>query len=168
MRKFGSADLTLYATNNLRFHFDYYRPSDEGNTFTTRGMDFFGSPSFWGTFARANPYVLLAPLTDDTNRITGGFDYTLEELEFPLLHRLPDLHGKHCPEQRSGRRAEHQSNRQLPYRTTERILPGRNSAACRRRSANFNFVGKPLPRLEWRGSYMYYRYEGPVKFDASV
>jgi hypothetical protein len=82
VRKFGSADLTLYATNNLRFHFDYYRPSDQGTTFTTRAPDFFGSPGFWGTYVRANPYVLNAPLTDNTNRITGGLDYSLKSWNF--------------------------------------------------------------------------------------
>ena len=40
VRKFGSVDFTLHATNNLRFHFNYYRPSDEGTTFTTRSLDF--------------------------------------------------------------------------------------------------------------------------------
>ncbi len=82
VRKFGSADLTIYATNNLRFHFDYYRPSDDGTTFTTRSLDFFSSPSFWGGFARANPYYLNAPLSDSTNRITGGIDYSLRDWNF--------------------------------------------------------------------------------------
>lgn len=82
VRKFGSVDFTLHATNNLRFHFNYYRPSDEGNTFTTRSLDFLGSPGFWGTFARANPYYLFAPLNDYTNRFTGGFDYTLKDWSF--------------------------------------------------------------------------------------
>src|SRR5579859_3228666 len=68
VRKFGSVDLTLHATNNLRFNFNYYRPSDEGNLLTTRSLDFLGSPGFWGTFARANLYSLLAPLNDYTNR----------------------------------------------------------------------------------------------------
>ena len=82
VRKFGSVDFTLHATNNLRFRFNYYRPSDEGTTFTTRSPDFFDSPSYWGTFAGANPYYLDAPLADYTNRFTGGFDYTLKDWNF--------------------------------------------------------------------------------------
>ena len=82
MRKFGSADLTLHATNNLRFNFDYYRTTDSGPTFTTESLDFFDSPSYWGTFARANPYYLYAPINDDTNRFTGGIDYTYRAWTF--------------------------------------------------------------------------------------
>ena len=33
--------------------------------------------------------------------------------------------------------------------------------------SEFSFVGKPLKRLEWRGSYLFYRYQGPVSFDQS-
>jgi hypothetical protein len=40
VRKFGNADFTLHATNNLRFDFDYYRTSDSGPTFTTESLDF--------------------------------------------------------------------------------------------------------------------------------
>ena len=36
VRKFGSADFTLHATNRLRFNFDYYRTTDDGPTFPTR------------------------------------------------------------------------------------------------------------------------------------
>ncbi len=82
VRKFGSADFTLHATNNLRFNFDYYRTSDSGPTFTTESLDFFDSPSYWGTFARANPYYLYAPIDDNTNRFTGGIDYTFHAWTF--------------------------------------------------------------------------------------
>jgi hypothetical protein len=76
VRKFGSVDLTLHATNNLRFNFNYYHTTDDGPTFTTTSPDFLGSPSYWGTYARANPFYLYAPVNDDTNRFTGGLDYT--------------------------------------------------------------------------------------------
>ena len=82
VRKFGSADLTLHATNRLRFNFDYYRTTNDGPTFTTSSMDFVGSPSYWGSFARANPYSLYAPLSDETNRFTGGVDYTYRTWNF--------------------------------------------------------------------------------------
>ena len=94
VRKFGSADLTLHATNNLRFNFDYYRTSDSGPTFTTESLDFFDSPSYWGTFARANPYYLYAPINDDTNRFTGRNRLHLPHLDLPLQPWLPDVHGK--------------------------------------------------------------------------
>ena len=62
VRKFGSVDLTLHATNNLRFHFNYYRPSDEGTTFTTRAPDFFGSRPLLGHLCARQSLLSLAPL----------------------------------------------------------------------------------------------------------
>ncbi len=55
VRKFGSADLTLHASNNLRFNFDYYRTSDSGPTYTTESLDFFDSPSYWGGSSGSSP-----------------------------------------------------------------------------------------------------------------
>jgi hypothetical protein len=164
VRKFGSADLTLYASNNLRFHFNYYRPSDQGTTFTTRGMDFFGSPSFWGTYVRANPYVLNAPLTDNTNRITGGFDYTLKDWNFHYSIGYQTFTENMAL-----------NNVTSPELSINPILSSTNEPLAnvswsqfRRLTtpiSEFSFVGKPFSRLEWRGGYMYYRYAGPVTFD---
>ena len=33
--------------------------------------------------------------------------------------------------------------------------------------SEFSFTGKPLPKFEWRGGYIYYRYQGPATFDQS-
>ncbi len=48
VRKFGSADLTLHATNNLRLYFDYYRITNSGPTFTTESPDFLQFSSLLG------------------------------------------------------------------------------------------------------------------------
>ncbi len=166
VRKFGSVDFTLHATNNLRFHFNYYRPSDEGNTFTTRSLDFLGSPGYWGTFARANPYYLFAPLADYTNRITGGFDYTLKDWSFhysigyQTFTENISLNNVSSPEL---------SINPIASSTTE-PLTNLSWSQFRRLTtpiSEFSFLGKPLPRLEWRGGYMYYRYRGPATFDQS-
>jgi hypothetical protein len=164
VRKFGSADLTLYATNNLRFHFDYYRPSDQGTTFTTRAPDFFGSPGFWGTYVRANPYVLNAPLTDNTNRITGGIDYSLKSWNFHYTI------GYQTFTENIG--FKNVTSPELSINpiasSTAESLANFSMAQFRRLTtpiSEFSFIGKPLPKLEWRGGYMFYRYEGPVTFD---
>ena len=166
VRKFGSVDFTLHATNNLRFHFNYYRPSDKGNTFTTRSLDFLGSPSFWGTFARANPYYLFAPLNDYTNRITGGFDYSLKDWSFhysigyQTFSENISLTNVSSPEL---------SINPIASSTTE-PLTNLSWSQFRRLTtpiSEFSFLGKPLPKLEWRGGYMYYRYRGPATFDQS-
>ncbi|MCL5670437.1 MAG: hypothetical protein M1423_03950, partial [Acidobacteria bacterium] len=82
VRKIGSIDFTIHATNNLRFHFQYYKTSFTGPTFTTFSPDFLDSPGSWGGYARANAYSLYAPTFDNTNRITGGIDYTWHEWNF--------------------------------------------------------------------------------------
>jgi hypothetical protein len=164
VRKFGSADLTLYATNNLRFHFDYYRPSDEGTTFTTRAPDFFGSPGYWGTYVRANPYVLNAPLTDYANRITGGIDYSLKSWNFhysigyQTFTENVALNNVTSPELSINPIAS----------STAEPLTNFSMSQFRRLTtpiSEFSFVGKPLGKLEWRGGYMFYRYAGPVTFN---
>src|SRR5688572_26532689 len=79
VRKFGSANLTMYASESLRFSFEYYRTGREGMTLTTRTLDYFGAPSTWAGFLRANPFVVEAPLHELTNRFTGGFSYSRKD-----------------------------------------------------------------------------------------
>jgi len=164
VRKFGSVDFTLHATNNLRFNFDYYRPSDEGSLLTTRSLDFLGSPGFWGTFARANPYSLFAPLTDDTNRFTGGVDYAWKTWSFhysvgyQTFTENMSLSNVSSPEL---------SINPVKSSTLE-PLSNLSWSQFRRLTtpiSEFSFLGKPLPKLEWRGGYIYYRYQGPATFD---
>lgn len=164
VRKFGAVSLTLHATNNLRFHFDFDRPSDDGTTFSTRAPDFFGSPGFWGSFVRANPYFLNAPLTDAANRFTGGIDYTLKNWTFHVSAGYQTfteniaLNNVTSPEL---------SINPIALSTTEPLVNLSWSQFRRLTTpiSEFTFVGKPLARLEWRGGYMYYRYRGPVTFD---
>ena len=83
VRKFGSVDFTLHATNNLRFNFDYYRPSDEG---IAAHDSLAGFPWLARHFGALSPepirITLFAPLTDDTNRFTGGVDYAWKTWSF--------------------------------------------------------------------------------------
>ncbi len=166
VRKFGSADLTLHATNNLRFNFNYYRTTDDGATFTTASPDFIGSPSYWGGYARANPYFLYAPVADETNRFTGGIDYTLRTWTFHYaagyqtfsantnVNNVTSPEFSINPAASSG--LEPLSN--FTWSNFRRMTTP---------ISEFSFVGKPLHRLQWRGSYLFYRYDGPVTFDQS-
>lgn len=167
VRKFGSADLTIHATNRLRFNFDYYRTSDSGATFTTASPDFLGSPGYWGTYARANPYYLYAPINDDTNRITGGADYTYNSWSFHYAIGYQIFN--------SNMIANNVTSPELSIDTvatsTMEPLTSFSWTEFRRLTtpiSEFSFVGKPLSRLEYRGSYLYYRYSGPISFDQSV
>src|SRR5947207_11993140 len=81
-RKLGSMNFTLHATENLRLTFEYNRTAREGTTFVTRALDYFGSDTAWGGFARANPYYLQAPVNETANRFAGGLSYTLHDWNF--------------------------------------------------------------------------------------
>src|SRR5439155_4974108 len=65
-----------------RFGFEYYRTSREGLNFTTRAVDYFGAPETWGSFTRANPYYLEAPLSEVANRYSGSLDYNRQKWNF--------------------------------------------------------------------------------------
>ncbi|HYV33210.1 MAG TPA: hypothetical protein VEO53_19135, partial [Candidatus Binatia bacterium] len=162
VRKFGSADFTLHATNNLRFNFNYYRTTDSGTLFTTRAPDFFGSPGYWGGYVRANPYYLFAPLNDEANRFTGGIDYTLRSwtlhynLGYQTFNESLNLNNVASPERSINTSAAS---------TAGQPLLGLSWSQARRLTtpvSEFSFTGKPFSDLEWRGGYIYYRYAGPA------
>ena len=166
VRKFGSVDLTLHATNNLRFNFNYYHTTDDGPTFTTASPDFLGSPSYWGSYARANPFYLYAPVSDDTNRFTGGLDYTFHtwtvhySAGYQTFNANTNLNNVSSPELSINPTTS----------STLEPLSSYTSSQYRRMTtpiSELSFVGKPLKHLEWRGSYLFYRYQGPVNFDQS-
>jgi hypothetical protein len=167
VRKFGSADLTLHATNRLRFNFDYYRTTDDGPTYTTRSLDFLDSPSYWGSFARANPYSLFAPLTDETNRFTGGVDYTYNSWSFhyavgyQTFSENSSLNNVSSPEF---------SINPASISTLEPLssLSWSQNRRLTTPISEFSLVGSPLKKLKLRAGYIFYRYRGPANFDQSV
>ena len=166
VRKIGSTDFTLHATNSLRFNFDYYHTTDSGPTFTTESLDFFDSPSYWGSFARANPYYLYAPIDDNANRFSGGIDYTYHAWTFhynvgyQTFDENVSLNNVSSPEL------------SINPVTSSTLEPASNVSQSEYRRlttpiSEFSFVGKPAPKFEWRGGYIYYRYQGPATFDQS-
>jgi len=166
VRKFGSADLTLHATNNLRFDFDYYRTTDSGPTFTTETLDFFDQPSYWSSIARANPYALYAPINDDTNRFSGGIDYTYQgwsfhyNIGYQTFIENVALNNVGSPELSINPTA---SSKTEPLTSLSQSEYRRLTTPI----SEFSFTGKPLSKLEWRGGYIYYRYQGPATFGQS-
>jgi hypothetical protein len=166
VRKFGNVDLTIHATNNLRFRFNYYRTSDEGTTYTTRSLDFLDSPGYWGTFARANPYYLYAPLSDYTDRFTGGLDYSYKTWSFHYSVGYQTF--------TEGMTLNNVSAPELSINpilsSTREPLSNLSWSQFRKLTTpidEFSYVGKPLSKLEWRGGYMFYRYTGPATMDSS-
>lgn len=166
VRKIGSVDLGLYATTNLRLNFSYYRTNRDGLTFTTRTMDYAGSPSYWGSFARANPYVMEAPINETSNRFTGGFTYSFRS--WNVSYRA----GYQTYEE--GLALDNLSTGQQSIniddsRTASELLDHASWLEFRRLKtpiSEFSYNGR-TGRWQIRGGYIFYRYRGPVSLNAS-
>lgn len=163
-RKLGSVSFTIHATNRLRFDFEFLRTTTNGPLLTTRSLDFFNSPNYWGTYARANPYPLDAPLHDETNRLAGGVDYSWRGWDFHYKGGFQSFNENAT------------LNAVAPGETS--INPSVVSAAepltqlswsqVRRLTtpvSEFSYRGKVREDLELRGGYTYARYRGPATLD---
>jgi hypothetical protein len=161
VRRFGSANLTIHATNNLRFLFEYGRNSRRGVNFTTRTMDYFGSEDPWGSFERANPYYVDAPMNDSLWRSTGGVSYSLRDWNFHYrlgyqnFWQATDWSNASSPERSINTSTAATKNELLTFarwfQTRELKTP----------VSEFSFNGRPTHRLDVRGGYIFYRYKGP-------
>jgi len=167
VRKLGSVNLLIHATNNLRFTFEYYRNTRDGVAFTTRPVDYFGSSAIWGSFARANPYYLVAPLSEEANRVTGGLDYTLSGWNFHYrvgYQRFEDAVN-------GGNAASPERSINVNDRTTAaELLSGSSWIDSRKLTtpvSEVSYTGRLHPKLEARGGYIFYRYAGPAALDMS-
>jgi len=147
--------------------FETSHTSNDGNVFTTRSLDFFNSPAYWGAFARSNPYYLIAPLQDSTGRFTGGLDYTHHQWTFHYKAGYQTFdENMTLNEVASGQTSinpvalsQSQPLAQLSWSQSRRLKTP---------ISEFSFVGKINSRWEWRGSYVYNRYHGPAALDESA
>jgi hypothetical protein len=165
VRKMGSVNLLVHATKNLRFSFEYYRNTRDGVTETTRSLDYFGSSATWDSFARANPYLIIAPLSEATDRVTGGIDYTKNGWAFH--YRLgyqsftDSINGNNINSPERSINIDDSA-------TAKELVKGTSYSDFRKLStpvSEFSYTGKLTSRLEMRGGYMYYRYQGPASLD---
>jgi hypothetical protein len=168
VRKLGSVNLLIHATDKLRFSFEYYRNTRDGVNFTTRSLDYFGSSSAWGSFARANPYYLVAPLSETSNRVTGGLDYTRGG--WNLHYRVGYQRFEDAVDGANVGSPERSIN--INDRNTAReLVNGVSWLDSRKLStpvSEFSYTGKVAPKLEARGGYLFYRYSGPAALDMSM
>ncbi len=166
VRKFGSLNFLLHATDNLRFRFEYDRNSRDGTIFTTRVLDYFGAPTSWGTFLRDNPYYVVGPIHETSNRIAGGIDYTWRDwtIHYTVGHQaFDDAFTWTNPAVERSINIDSTAN-------VRELLANGNWTEFRRLdapSSELFFNGKINPRLAWRGDFLYFRYSGPANADAS-
>jgi hypothetical protein len=165
VRKIGSANLLVHATNNLRFSFEYSRNTRDGVTGTTRTLDYFGSSSTWGSFARANLYYIVAPLSETANRVTAGIDYT--HRAWTVHYRLGYQRFEDSINARNAGALERSINIDDPSTANELVSAAawRDSRRLTTPVSEFSYTGKASTRLEIRGGYIFYRYTGPATLD---
>lgn len=166
VRRFGSANLLIHATNRLKFRFEYGRTSRDGVNDTTRTLEYFNSPSSWGTFLRDNPYYVVAPLLEHTDRVAAGLDYTLHNWSFhyTLGYQTFDQTlnwSVNTPEHSLS--VDSTANR-LEFLNRGSWNEFRNLTSP---SSEFSYNGQVNPRLTLRGSFLVFRYSGPVNLDAA-
>ncbi len=167
VRRFGSANFTLHATNNLRFLFEYHRSSRDGVNFTTRELDYFGSAEPWGAFLRANPYYVEAPINEAANLFTGGVSYNIRN--WNLHYRLGYQDFSQALAWNNVSSPERSINTSAGA-TANELLDSASWSEYRRLKtpvSEFSYSGKVTPRLDLRGGYIFYRYRGPATMDSA-
>jgi len=166
VRKFGSASLAVYASDKLRFNFEFHRTGREGTSLTTRALEYFGAPSFWAGFMRSNPYQIIADLDENAARFAGGISYSFRD--WNLFYRA----GFQTYEETIAmdNAASGRSINFVEAPPANELLTDASWNEHRRfRSpvSEFSYNGKALSSLRLRGAYTFYRYEGPAAVNAS-
>jgi hypothetical protein len=160
VRRFGTVNLLINASNRLKFHFEYGRTSRDGVNDTTRTMEYFNSPSSWGTFLRDNPYYVEAPVTEHSNRFSGGVDYTLANWNF---HYTVGYQTFDQALNWNVNSAEHSIHVDSTANKLEFLQSGswKEFRNLKTPSSEFSYNGQVNPRLTLRGAFLVFRYSGP-------
>jgi hypothetical protein len=167
VRKFGSANFNIKATNALRFGAEFYRGTRDGLSFTTRAIDYFNAPAAWGNFARANPYYVEAPINEEANRFTGSVDYTRDrwnayyKVGYQSFNSTTNGANLTSP-QRSINVDEAATASELA-----RLISWSDTRNLKAPVSEFSYNGAVNSQVDLRGGYMFYRYRGPASLHAA-
>jgi hypothetical protein len=129
-------------------------------------LDYYGAPANWGTFLRDNPYYVIGPVNESSNRFAGGLDYTVKHwtIHYTVAYQTFDqAFNWNNPV------AERSINVDSTANARE-LLQNGNWNEFRRLTAPSSelfFNGNVAPRLTWRGDFLYFRYSGPATINAS-
>jgi opacity protein-like surface antigen len=164
-RQIGNASWTLHVTTHLHLLFDYDRMSRDGALDSTRALDFLGSPSAWGSFARANPYPVVVPVSDTSNRVTAGVSYSRGpwRVNYKAGYQTYDENETI----NSTTPSELGINVADPATANELLSTVAWSQSRRLTGpiSELSFLVQPSSKVEWRGEYTYSRYDGPFNLD---
>jgi hypothetical protein len=164
-RQIGSVALEITASPALRFSAAYDRVQYRGALSSTRSLDFLGSPTVWGSFARANPYLVNGPVDDSANRFTGGAAFS--RVHWTVAYKLG--YQVYDEAQSLGASGGERSIDVADPTTAAEKLAVYSSTESRHLSSpvsELSFVVRPSTRFEWRGEHIYMRYNGP--FDGTA
>ena len=166
-RQIGDVSFVYDATSSLHLLFNYSRVARTGALESTRSLDFVGSPTVWGTFARANPYPVTTPIDDSANRITGGLSYSAAKWTLNYQAGLQ----RYDESQSLSPSASAERSVNVADPTTAAELLNSLSLSQSRSStspvSDLSFVASPGAKIEWRGGYQFYRYSGPFNLSAA-
>lgn len=166
-RQLGNVSAAITATPQLQILLGYDRVSRNGAIGSTRSVDFIGSSTAWGGFARANPYPVSGPVNDVSNRVTGGLSYSWKRatIHYRVGYQTSDQTLSLDP-----LAAPERSINVGDAATANELLSSVGWAQHQRLtipSSELSFVAQPAAAIEWRGEYLYFRARGPFSLDAA-
>jgi hypothetical protein len=167
VRKVASVNFAAYVTPKLRFNFEFQQTGRTGDTGVTRTLDYFGAPSTWGGFLRANPYGVASPVDEHSHRTTAGISYSTGDWSFFYRAGYQWFEeNTHLTNMVSGERSIN-----IDDSTTAReLLTDASWSGIRKLRtpiSEFSYNGKLSPRIRMRGGYIFYRYTGPSSTNGS-
>jgi hypothetical protein len=131
-------------------------------------LNFLKAPSStWGSFARANPYYMIAPLSEEANRVTGGLDYTRGG--WNVHYHIGYQKFEHAVNGGNVTSPERSINVNDPT-TAPELLVGASWIDSRKLTtpvSEFSYTGSLFSKLQTRGGYIFYRYQGPAALNMS-
>ena len=166
-RQLGTAALVYDVSNRLHLLANYSHAGRTGPQLTTRSLDFIGSPSVWGAFARANPFSITTPIDDSANRVSGGISYSRNTwtVNYQAGYQIYNEHRNFRPvatPERSINVADPATGPELLN-----VLSASQSRRLTSPLSELSYVIQPWSKFEWRGEYLIYRYRGPFEMSAA-
>jgi len=167
VRRFGNVNLLLHATNRLKFRLEYGRNSRDGMNFSTRTLDYFGSPSSWGSFLRDSPYYVEAPLRESNNRYAAGLDYSLRDWTFHYTVAYQSFEQSMNWNNLISPQYSINVNSVTSQKEPLSSASWSEARSLKSPSSEFSYNGKLNDRVSLRGTALYFRYRGPSTLDAA-
>lgn len=168
VRRIGSLNLLIHATDHLRFTLEYSHNARHGVNDTTRTMAYFGAPPEFNSYVRDNPYYLIGLLNETSNRATIGVDYTLKAFTFHYkagMERMVDSFDGVNPY--TGETSIDANN----TLSAKEPLTAANWADYRKLTtpvSEFSYDGRAGSKFRMHGSYIYHNFTGPATLALSA